>query len=133
MQTHPSYQQRKGKLLRVKSSIKEQIYDSNSQRPLLFVGAREMRNVKKSNPFTVANLPLVINSVDKPNIRFYSPPTQHRSLFRNQPLIHLILHRRLSDGIASNKITHLKQDEQKICMPVMAAQQPVHENVVCSF
>ena len=30
-----------------------------------------------------ANFPLVINSVDKSNIRFYSPPTQHRSFFRN--------------------------------------------------
>ena len=36
-----------------------------------------------SNLFTVANLPLVINPVDKPNIRFFSPPTQHHSFFRN--------------------------------------------------
>ena len=33
------------------------------------------------NLFTVANLPLVINSVHKPNIRFYSPRTQQRSFF----------------------------------------------------
>ena len=38
---------------------------------------------QNSNLFTVANLPLVINSVYKPNIRFYSPPTQHHSFFRN--------------------------------------------------
>ena len=36
-----------------------------------------------SNLFTVVNLPLIINSVDKPNIRLYSPPTQHHSFFRN--------------------------------------------------
>ena len=40
-------------------------------------------NALLSNLFTVANLPLVINSVVKPNIRFFSPPTQHHSLFRN--------------------------------------------------
>ena len=33
--------------------------------------------------FTVAILSLVVNSVDKPNIRFYSQPTQHRSFMRN--------------------------------------------------
>ena len=33
--------------------------------------------------FMVANLPFVINSVDQPNILFYSPPTQYHSLFRN--------------------------------------------------
>ena len=36
-----------------------------------------------SNHFTVANLPLVINSVDKPNIHFFSLPTQHHSFFTN--------------------------------------------------
>ena len=34
-----------------------------------------------SNLVTMANFPLVINSVDKTNIRFYSPPTQRRSFF----------------------------------------------------
>ena len=40
-------------------------------------------NALLSNLFTVANLPLVINSVVKLNIRFFSPPTQHHSFFRN--------------------------------------------------
>ena len=42
-----------------------------------------------SNLFTVANLPLVIKVCRiKPKIRFYSPLTQHRSFFMNQPHIH---------------------------------------------
>ena len=32
----------------------------------------------------------VINSVDKPNILFYSPPTQHHSFYKNKPYYLLV-------------------------------------------
>ena len=49
---------------------------------------------------TVANLPLVINSVDQPNIRFYSPPTQHHSIFRNYPILGEILNMHCCDKLS---------------------------------
>ena len=38
----------------------------------------------------VAKLPLVINSVDKPNIRFYSPLTQCHNFFTTNPIIQFL-------------------------------------------
>ena len=42
------------------------------------------QNVSTQNyPFMVANLPLVLNSVEQSNIYFCSPLIQHHSFFRN--------------------------------------------------
>ena len=49
-----------------------------------YVEAKGERSKRQhSNLFTVANLLLVINFVDKPNIIFHSPSTQQNSFFRN--------------------------------------------------
>ena len=47
-------------------------------------------NALLSNLLTVANLPLVINSVVKLNIRFFSPPTPHHSFSLQTPVLSVV-------------------------------------------
>ena len=46
-----------------------------------------VKSIYSSKVWFINKVALLINSVDKPSIRIYSPPMQHRSFVRNQPFI----------------------------------------------
>ena len=82
-----------------------------------------------SNLFTVANLPLVIKAVDKPNISLYSPPTQHRSFFGEKSFFHEVAGAAINiiSMCTSEKHEDKNPQQQHIKMSTSTSQDITHE------